>query len=803
MRLNSLKLIVIALFLSCLAHSQTHPHDPNGTIRAALGPLISSQFGSNYVFDYAVLDSLLGRGPTLRYYYDMTDPYGTLRGCIIFWARPRLSEISSTDNDPDDSTIVGIFRNGSIVWNTPPICRGGFSEFTGSLFCSQDLNGDGQVEFAMLSEERDTGPVQFMWIFSWNGSTGTIINQIDDGTHQSNLMSEANTFELIDPEGDGIFEIRGYWSPDDETRGYFPEDTTVTFPWVTYGWNRSQYGLWPETQQVPGNASLPANLLQVEVHCAVAVQNGLRIFSYEWFNSLESEQKISSINLMDIGYNGVAIGPPGWDTISSSLINGKEWYVLDWKKNLMIRPGQSRSGFELRGDRLPSIVHFYVQGFRPPPLSENMEEITLAILRDDVLSNSVHGFTIGPVLPPPLVPFVSVALTDTLLSFTGRSRSLNWILDQQTTDKYTGLFTRVRSDLDLQDKTMAQLRLDTVLAQIGPDSVTHLTTEACALLRFNTEYLKTVIPEDPLPIQLWYFTAEVVAGRHVELDWGTLSELNNYGFFVQKSQSETSGFSDIPGSYVAGHGTTNQPHEYSWIDTSTSPGQWHYRLKQVDLDGTLHYTEAERVYIPEESQRTEIVNFKAGILSDNSVFLEWITLSEYLCEGFYVQRKADGEEEFQDVNEGFVSGHGTTNEEHLYSFTDSEVKEGKWSYRLKHQGDGTDWYSDTIHVTFTGDDTEVGPLSAESLAQRQVSIDWSTRREVGNGYFEVQVSRGDSLHYRPVPYSRVSGHGTSTQRWKYTYRDTRPTIGIWYYRLKQVNVSRQARYTRGIRVSVR
>ena len=284
---------------------------------------------------------------------------------------------------------------------------------------------------------------------------------------------------------------------------------------------------------------------------------------------------------------------------------------------------------------------------------------------NDIANNAVWGQTIAPKNPPSPEPYASLSFTDTLVSYTTRSRALNWILDQQTADKHTGLFSRIHSDLDQQQKTLALLRLDTVLSQVHQDSAGHLTSEAYALLRFNSEYLRTLIAEDPLPIQLWYFTATVIADRQVKLEWGTLSEENNYGFFAQKSQSETTGFTDIPNSFVAGHGTTTQPHEYSWIDTSTSPGQWYYRLKQADFDGTPLYTDAERVYIPEESQRTEIVNFKAGLLSDNSVYLEWMTLSEYLCEGFYVQRKADGEEDFQDVNEGFVQGHGTTNEEHV------------------------------------------------------------------------------------------------------------------------------------------
>ncbi|MBI4535218.1 MAG: T9SS type A sorting domain-containing protein [Ignavibacteriae bacterium] len=96
----------------------------------------------------------------------------------------------------------------------------------------------------------------------------------------------------------------------------------------------------------------------------------------------------------------------------------------------------------------------------------------------------------------------------------------------------------------------------------------------------------------PLPVQIASFTAAVINQQgHVKLDWLTLSETNNYGFEVQKSPQSPNAYQTIPGSFIPGHGTTIDPHWYTYTDVTGSPGVWYYRLKQIDLSGQFHYTE--------------------------------------------------------------------------------------------------------------------------------------------------------------------------------------------------------------------
>ncbi|MBM2841147.1 MAG: hemagluttinin repeat-containing protein, partial [Bacteroidetes bacterium] len=99
----------------------------------------------------------------------------------------------------------------------------------------------------------------------------------------------------------------------------------------------------------------------------------------------------------------------------------------------------------------------------------------------------------------------------------------------------------------------------------------------------------------PLPITLSSFTATIVNQGRVRLDWTTISEINNYGFEVQKSSENQNSYQVIPNSFIPGNGTTNEPHSYSFTDNTASSGRWFYRLKQIDLDGTIHFTDGIQV----------------------------------------------------------------------------------------------------------------------------------------------------------------------------------------------------------------
>lgn len=112
--------------------------------------------------------------------------------------------------------------------------------------------------------------------------------------------------------------------------------------------------------------------------------------------------------------------------------------------------------------------------------------------------------------------------------------------------------------------------------------------------RWGTWWAK-LDPDISLPIQLMYFTASATSATTVLLEWGTLSEVSNYGFQIEKSLSTPENYTLVPNSFVPGHGTTIEPHHYSFVDVTATPGHWWYRLKQIDLDGTVNYFDGVEV----------------------------------------------------------------------------------------------------------------------------------------------------------------------------------------------------------------
>lgn len=95
----------------------------------------------------------------------------------------------------------------------------------------------------------------------------------------------------------------------------------------------------------------------------------------------------------------------------------------------------------------------------------------------------------------------------------------------------------------------------------------------------------------PLPIQLAHFTAVRETEGGVRLSWMTLSERNNFGFEVQKRPGTDGGFQTVPNGFVPGAGTTVEPRSYTFLDPEVPVGTVSYRLKQMDLNGGVHFTD--------------------------------------------------------------------------------------------------------------------------------------------------------------------------------------------------------------------
>ena len=100
-----------------------------------------------------------------------------------------------------------------------------------------------------------------------------------------------------------------------------------------------------------------------------------------------------------------------------------------------------------------------------------------------------------------------------------------------------------------------------------------------------------------LPVELTSFSANV-SGSSVELNWQTATEVNNYGFEVERNVHTSTLLSATKWEklgFVNGNGNSNSPKDYSFIDDKVSTGKYYYRLKQIDNDGQFEYSKKVEV----------------------------------------------------------------------------------------------------------------------------------------------------------------------------------------------------------------
>ena len=99
-----------------------------------------------------------------------------------------------------------------------------------------------------------------------------------------------------------------------------------------------------------------------------------------------------------------------------------------------------------------------------------------------------------------------------------------------------------------------------------------------------------------LPVELTTFAA-AYTGDGVFLTWQTATEVNNYGFEIQRTviPSGVEGWQKI--GFVQGHGNSNSPKTYSFSDKNAPSGKVQYRLKQIDFDGKYEYSSIVEVNV--------------------------------------------------------------------------------------------------------------------------------------------------------------------------------------------------------------
>jgi len=416
------------------------------------------------------------------------DPYRTLARSFPFIAQLAQTDssgyehvISTIKGHKDSITVFGVFREGQIIWLTT-LFNGSVYNM-GKIYGISDINKDGKVEimieWSLVGSNVDQS---VLWIFTWDGSTATPIYE-----KQNNGVSNLENIEsMVDIEGDGIIEFVGI-----KNKGLLDDSGNSLEHEAVYSWNGSLYGEWPSGPQIGQMKYTRADNFQAVVKSIIRKIDTLFIYNYSIINNASSKQSLKCFLVDDDAVNTSTIPPINWK--SGRLKKNKISSFIGLSDSAWIKPSCILSGFQVRSTGLPCIMNFFLQA--PYDLLKEDDNVP-SDLESWFLSkgyiNSLKGATIAPV--DIMNPFVPLKFLDTLTGYATQSRSLGWIKDQPTEDKYLGYFSIARTKLVQRDSAGARNVLLQVLHDVDIDSASTLTSEAYALLRFNTEYLVNKLP---------------------------------------------------------------------------------------------------------------------------------------------------------------------------------------------------------------------------------------------------------------------------------------------------------------------
>jgi hypothetical protein len=92
-----------------------------------------------------------------------------------------------------------------------------------------------------------------------------------------------------------------------------------------------------------------------------------------------------------------------------------------------------------------------------------------------------------------------------------------------------------------------------------------------------------------LPVELTSFTAKQSANG-TELRWTTATEVNNFGFEIERAYLLNDNTTWKKIGFIRGNGTCNSPKSYSFTESISTNAKTLYRLKQLDNNGAFKYS---------------------------------------------------------------------------------------------------------------------------------------------------------------------------------------------------------------------
>jgi hypothetical protein len=176
-----------------------------------------------------------------------------------------------------------------------------------------------------------------------------------------------------------------------------------------------------------------------------------------------------------------------------------------------------------------------------------------------------------------------------------------------------------------------------------------------------------------LPVELTSFSSNI-NGRNIILNWETKTELNSRLFEIDRSLLNSN---RIPGSWinvgsVKAAGTTASPNKYSFIEKNIPSGNYQYRLKMIDNDGSFKYSNTieANVGLPHSFDLSQ--NYPNPFNPTTNINYQLPVDSKVILEVFNVT----GQKVIELVNEDQTAGYYSA------TFGSSKLSSGVYFYRL-------------------------------------------------------------------------------------------------------------------------
>jgi subtilisin-like proprotein convertase family protein len=210
------------------------------------------------------------------------------------------------------------------------------------------------------------------------------------------------------------------------------------------------------------------------------------------------------------------------------------------------------------------------------------------VLNVNITHSYVSDLTVSLIHPDN----TTALLIDAANQCSGSQDNMNLSFDQESSNLYSAIPCPPTNAGTYQPKTT----LTTLYGKPGAGTWTLQVND-----RFNDDggsinswTLRLCFASGTLPVNYRSFTANA-SNNHIALNWITANELNNKGYYLQRS---VDGINYTNITFVAGKGNSGTDNSYFYYDFSAQTNVlYYYRLQQVDQDGRISYSSTAQAII--------------------------------------------------------------------------------------------------------------------------------------------------------------------------------------------------------------